>query len=455
MSAEHRSITVESEPGFPAPMRDRLGLARDPIHLSSRTTPAGQEFVLVHSRPLLGESMVTFLDSVVPHSDRGNMYRRRMRSIYAFGDLPSGYDVSKDPPSIGQTDIHALHKGARSGEIGEAIRAFDTDVHREWVQVLSDPSHDSVFAPLPGMMVFGDFSQKAKSTIDGWKAMLKEEDPERDTRQLLDVLSEIAPTDGLRKIKSHYRNIYKDFAKLGQDLANYLDNLSDDDKENIAGMALSRYGSKSLYQPGVYRLIVDLSTKRYWYDKPTHYFEEADYDFSPKRKNLPMDSEIAVTDKGKIVISDDRTGVSIEVDSKDGPDPLKPLRWEITSQTLPDNSKRSGRYAAVAWRVDGLGGREFLTHAETTAAVLDSDVQIEGAPDSYLGKLLLRYFRQPGEQEESTVGRKWLSEMGLPGSTSGKRKIRLQELPAWIQLERHQGDLLNSNFITAAERLAI
>ncbi len=466
MSAERlRSVTVETEPGFPAPLRDRLGLATDPIHLSSRITPKGQEFVLVHSRPFSGAQMHMFLNSVAPYTD----YRANNRRIYDRLVNPTPNRV-REKPRRGEPEedfedmLQRVHRATDETGTGLAFSQFVAKVGREWTEALDDPNLDSVFVPLAALWCFRDLSATAHMQIEKWKELMPNKPERWGAEAVHNVLTHTSPNEQLEALREEYgrsrheawQNREEDpdgtekaYERFGQNLSLYLDGLSEDERVNLVGKAYSElpgarrgHANHTLAR----RLIVDLKGRQHWIEMPYV------YDLKVGRTDkLVFPEPILDIDDATIGISD-KKGTSVKLEFADTGDDFEPQPWSIREYTLPESSYVNGRYPAIAWRVDRDGNKSFLSHSETATAVLEAGIPIRGIADSYLGKLLVRYFRQRGEQVESEADGKWLTRMGLPDSDS-TRPITDRELPVWIQLPQHQPDLLSSQFIQAAEQL--
>lgn len=141
-------------------------------------------------------------------------------------------------------------------------------------------------------------------------------------------------------------------------------------------------------------------------------------------------------------------------DSEDDIDTLEGVSWSSLlpeKYEFPQLAYRVGLFAVSAWSKDENGVRSFHDHSTTAEAAQAARLPIQGQPDSYLGKLMVRYFSEPGEFAPRVDGA-WAFRVGLvPGGK--KNKISIRELAPWIQLPMHQPDLVNSSFIQAAEAL--
>jgi hypothetical protein len=126
------------------------------------------------------------------------------------------------------------------------------------------------------------------------------------------------------------------------------------------------------------------------------------------------------------------------------------IDYRITEYKDPISTAIDGLHAAVAWRIHRDGTRKFLDYSETQAAVEAARVPITGQTDTYLGRMMIRYFRQHGELAEDASQEKWLPRMGLPGSST-QQFIRQRETPVWVSLPQHEDDLLGSAFVEGVE----
>jgi hypothetical protein len=435
MSAERiKSLTVEAEQGFSAPIEDRLGLARDPMYLSSRKTTEGQEFVLVHSRPFLGESMLTFFNMVAP-ARHTNWNRRHAAST--FSPAEDRHHLMDEPGREAPDRQEDMHRRKSKYGIGAEYIKFGQEVRRDWAKAFKNPETDTVYTPLSSLIPIADFKAFRDWQISQWLP----DSPDyqgssgRRPRWVADMLSGI-----------YGRHLY---ATHDQSIRDFIESLDEAGRDTLVGHALSKYENPGFSHWGAHNLVLDLAGQRHWFNPLYKYggfhvglTDELEYPVP----TIEFDGESLVT------ISNDEN-VHVKLRFGKPVDATSQSPWTVESYKLPESYYKDGRYAAVAWRTSHDGHREFLDQQATVEAARNADMPILGVPDSYLGKILLRYFRRPGEYEESKAERKWLREMGLPGSPN-KRHITQRELPVWMQKEEHQQDLLVSNFIQAAEKLA-
>ena len=97
----------------------------------------------------------------------------------------------------------------------------------------------------------------------------------------------------------------------------------------------------------------------------------------------------------------------------------------------------------MAWQ--GGPTRRLLAPDEWAGAVGDAGVVLDGVADGYLGRGLL-LLAQPD------LAASWETMMSLAGPTK-IRKITGREFPVWVDLPKHQPDLLSSPLLDRAERL--
>ncbi|HSW47861.1 MAG TPA: hypothetical protein VLG67_02160 [Candidatus Saccharimonadales bacterium] len=430
-----RTVTVEKEPSFPPPMRDRLGLAKDPIYLSSRQTQEGQEFVLVHSRPFLGEAMHTFLNTVAPY--RKTHWNRR----HAAGNFTPAEDehhLIHEPGREASDREEAMHRRVGKYGIGTEYIKFGKEVRRDWAKAFEDPETDTVFTPLSSLIAIADFKAFRDWQISQWLPDTPDYEGSSRSRPrwVADMINGIYSS----------RHLY---ATYDQNIRNFIASLDEAERDNLVGRALSGFEKPGFSHWHAHNLVLDLAGQRHWYSPLYKYggfhvglTDELEYPIP----TIEFDGSNFVT------ISNDEN-VYVKLRFGEPEDATSQSPWTIESYKLPESYYELGRFAAVAWRINQDGQREFFDQQATVEAARNADIPILGVPDSYLGKILLRYFRQPGEYEESPAERKWLKEVGLPGSPI-KRPITQRELPVWMQKEEHQQDLLNSQFLQAAEQLA-
>lgn len=449
---------------FPVPSFDKLGLAADALVVASTETETGQEFVLVHTRPFAGEALNYFLNNCSASSYSSTSRKHAQSTIKPLSVRRLSTQASADDRNFIKHEARLHQQGGKFG-IGNTMRAFERDVRQDWQDAFDDPLTDSVYYPLFRTQVYADLSEAAGWQVGEWKAQMPNKPSWWGAEAVHKVLMHVAPTDKLEALsKSYWNNRHlaweqreqepegtqKAYEKFGQELSDYIDRLPQDVRDDIIGRAYSqlpgaRQGSAN--HTLARRLIVDLAGQRHWIEMPYVYNTKP----GATDELLFPEPEIEFVDCTVRLSDDNGTSVKLKVHSND--DATAPVKWSIDSYSLPATHYTSGRYPSVAWHVDRLGERVFYDQAATVRAAHEAGLPIQGTPDSYLGKLMIKYFGQEDEYQPSEPEMKWMTRMGLPG-TNEKRDITIRELPVWIQLPQHQPDLLNSRFIKASEVVA-
>ena len=443
--------SVEFRPtnaSFPLPADDSLGLAADKLLVAATYTDAGQKFVAVHTRPFAGESLNFFLHQCAASSYSNNSRISTQSSIEPLNVRRLSPHASEDDRAFIKEEAR-LHYQIGGYGIGASVRAFERDVRTGWQEALDDPLTDSVYSPLLRAQVFTDLSEAARWQIGEWKARIPKEPTWRGAAAVHEVLTHVAPTKELEAIKAKYswRSSEEAYLRFGRELCGYLDRLPQEESENIIGKAYSQLADVRQYgahHTQANQMVLSMSDKKSWMEIPLAVGDLSDATDEP----LFPEPTIEFVG-GSVQISDDKD-TSVKLNIREEGNLTAPVEWSISAYTLPPAYYANGRFAVVAWQTDRRGEREFCNQEDTVRAVQEAGLPIEGHPDSYLGKLLVKYFEQEGEYQSSVPGQKWLTSMGLPGSDQ-QRKITVRELPVWIQLAQHQQDLLASEFVRAAE----
>lgn len=439
---------------FPQPPQDKLGLAKDAFFIASQPHEDGQEFVLVHPRPFMGQSLNFFLDNEAPYKT-GSLPRQSFIEENVYSRLSPEKETTVHSDDFEQR-LHRLHRHIGRQGIGIAFIAFYEEMYSSWANAFQDGQTDSVYFPLNHAQIYGDFRAYTQWQVEQWKRQMPVQPVWWGAEAIRKLLEMIAPTDRLAEITAGYHNTRRSadegYVKLGHALIRYLEELPGEAADDLVGNALARlpYASKgSANHTLARRLIIDLAGKRHWIEMP-HV-----YDIKLGSTDELQFPEPSVEFSGETVTIFDENGVSVELECEEDDDPSRPMKWSICKYTLPTSNYRQGQYPAVAWKRDTNGQRTFLNQADTVEIVRSAGIPIQGSPDSYLGKLLVRHFRQEQEYKESALTKTWQTEMSLLGRNGAKRRITIRELPVWIQLPQHQQDLVNSHFIRAAETLLV
>lgn len=431
--------------GFPTPKRDRFGMRNDPIYLAARPIDGGFEYVLVHSRPLTGQTLFFFLKEASGEYGIHGM-RKHVAGSYSLYETRPPYEFYNPDDAEFNYRQHRFHDRVGKYGIGEQFTAFEREACPDWVRVTDDDSIDSVFAVLRRTWIIRDMRETAAWQIDKWKQEIPKTPPWWGAEMIYKLIHKIHPTDELEDIWRTYRgrNNYEPFGKA---LGEYIDSISEDAAVDLVGNAYRQFPYAirgSTNHTLANRLVIDLAGRQTWIEMPYVYAEIIK---GNEVLQYPV-PKVHFVD-GTVVLSDEN-GTYARLGLGEGDDPSRLVPWSIEDFHLPDANYTNGLYPAVAWRVSRDGERTFLSHDETIQAVREAGIPVKGTPDSYLGKIMIRYFGASGEFEESPSERKWLKRMGLPGSDQ-KREIGMRELPVFIQLPQHQQDLLGSEFLMAAE----
>lgn len=429
------------EADFPMPAEDRLGLATDALLVASTETESGQDFIALHTRPFAGEALNVYLSMCAPAGNR-NTRRAYTQVIHEPLEVhgKGSYESDADREFIRRQA--KLHHSVGGFGIGVAMRAFEQEVRQDWHDALEDHQTDAVYYSLLRTDIYRDISVAAQWQIDQWKSQTTVQPQWWGAEAIYELLQSIAPTERLSELFAPYGKNRAEYEAFGGSIRDYLGSLAPDVRDDVVGRAYSRLpGARtgSANHSHAQRLIVDSARQRHWIELPR----------SQNGGSLFVEPTVGFEDNGTIRISSE-DGVSVRLRIHESADDTAPATWAVGDYTLPGNYYESGRYPAVAWHVSAEGDRVFYDQADTVRVAREAGLPVRGTPDSYLGKLLLKYFGQPGEYQPSEPEMKWLKEMGLPGSDS-KRSITPRELPVWIQLPQHQPDLLNSAFIQASE----
>lgn len=439
MASEVRLIPNQTE-SFPLPIRDSLGLANDPIHIAAIETHEGNGFAVAHSRPFMGESMLTLLNSVAPY--RHTHWNRR-HAANTFEPVEERWHAMDRPGREYAEVREAMHSGSGKHGIGAAYRAFGSEVRHEWAETFLEPSTDAVYAPLSGLKAYPDFTTVRDHQLAAW--VPENPDYEGFDRHRPQKISQMLNSRNVCGPETAWSD--RDYAVHDRLLKEFFDGLSEDEKDDVVGKALSSHEKPGVSHWPANNLVLDLTGQRLWY---TPQYEYGGFNVGlTDQLQFPVPS-VTFGDSRHATIYDD-SGVAVKLKFDEPAAAGLPSSWTIENYTLPQHYYTEGRYAAIAWLQDQGESQpvRFLDQSETVDAVRQTDMPIAGTPDSYLGRALIRYFRQPGEYVEqpgAPADQKWVTLMGLPGSAS-KREITQRELPVWLRMPQHQPDLLNSQFL--------
>lgn len=446
---------------IPEPVQDHLGLRLDPIYMAKGEDDQGEVFVAVHSRPFEGGPLHMLIEEVMPVKHT-HWVRKHSSSILKFPDNADlgPYEDGSQSHNNKMQRIHSAREGASA--IGDTYVKFSRDARRSWVDRLAVEDADAVYAPLTRMRIIDDFPPFADASIERWVddklEIIVGDIGEFTLPGLNKVLTQkyIDRISQTRSGSTHWADVQ--MIQEGpawfddrEQLVAYLGSLNEQERTDLVGQFTAAYSWEHGRSRPANRLLVDPSNADYWYHAPQVYDPNIE---TPAGIGMIMDEtqhpfpDIELRDDRTMTIS--HGAMYADFEFFDSERTSSGLDYRVTSYKDHEGAAQNGMHPGVAWRQLSDGSREFFDFDTTQRLVEEARIPVEGSVDTYLGKIMLRYYRQEGELEEDVGGQKWLSRMGLPG-TDRKVPILQREVAVWTSLPQHASDLLSTEFVEGVE----
>jgi hypothetical protein len=420
---------------------DNLNLAGDRFTLGVKKVGEDTIFFGLLHHPLAGGHFAQFLNSVSPSGDLdiGNIIADVDLPIRAQADYQKGQDRTTSEP----IRLHERH--LKDSRVGPPYIRFAEDHVSSWLRALQNTSSRDAFWVLGNVK----FITNLKTFTDEYFSKVEEELTERE-QESSQLSYRINYTNGLLNIGwklldkgsnwgcGDFKSLFYDMRGLGE--------IED------RGKLFTEYQKLSIGEG------VELIRTFFERNPNSKQGFVLNYFFAPKEVLVDLKNgclrggspdpnlQTRLVDAETLEISD-REGTRFLVAPNKNAVIPGGFGWKIKDAEFSDRHLSSKGYPplypVIAWR-NKNGAREFLTQQEAMPLVRELGLSEGEQGDTKLGEIGVASFARDiikGWEPKMTLKR-------LPGPQSrfirDEQEMRGAQMPAWVGIERHKDELLNS-----------
>lgn len=390
---------------------DNLGLASDRFTLGVKKIGEDTVYVGRLEHPFAGAHFAQFLNSVSPFGGQSvdGIINDINLPILAERDYQDGKNITNSNSIF----LHERH--LNDPRVGPPYIRFVEDHVGTWLRALEFTDGSQVFERLQRIRFINSTEDVRKELFSEDGNLIIDLDQSRQFFIVRETLKKCQ--DGMYRKFCERQFLRRDDLEYIQSLLRTLT------KEEQGEFAITyfMYGEKKIF--------VDLGTHRIRSDKSDP------YDKIGKE-------EVQFADNGKDVMIRDKRETKVEI-TPTGQSSER-FSWRVKEYQFSSGYIRHSLYPVIVWRKSENGKREFLTQKEAMPYIAELCLPEGEQVDTKLGEIAVAYFAR------DTI-RNWPAKVKLAPfegiksrSDDLEQPMRGAQMPAWVAVKQHKGQLLKS-----------